>query len=100
MKNKFLYIIAVSTLFFASCKKSYTCDCTSVTTFSAALTGSTPFVINSKSTSVAYSEKMSEKQAKSACDHEAISIKSSEDAYIVDQGAGGLVTVVTTCAIK
>jgi hypothetical protein len=43
---------------------------------------------------------MCEKQAKSACDHEAVSIKSSEDAYIVDQGAGGLVNVVTTCAIK
>jgi hypothetical protein len=73
MKKTILSIFLVG-LAMASCKKAYTCDC--VTTYKDSSNGTT-VVANYKNTSVSYSEKMKEKQAKSACDHEAKAIQSN-----------------------
>ena len=59
--------------------------------------------IYSKSKTVPYSEKMTAAQAKSACDHEASSIKTTEENFINNlfpPGFGISPQVSTTCDLK
>ena len=53
-----------------SCKKNYTCDCTTTWTYS----GGTEV---NKNSSKEYSSKLTKKQAEATCDHEAESLEST-----------------------
>ncbi len=100
MKNSHLFLISIVVIAIISCKKTYTCDCETNTVIS--FMGSVDSVY-SKSKIVPYSEKMTETQAKSACDHEAESIKTTEENAIktyFPPGFGLSSNVSTTCDLK
>lgn len=100
MKNSHLILISIVVLAIISCKKTYTCYCETDTVISSMGSGDS---IYSKSTTVPYSEKMTAAQAKSACDHEAASIKTTEENAIKSQippGLGISTQVSTTCDLK
>lgn len=83
----------------SSCKKNYTCDC--VTTENKGRRG---FVMNStyKNTSTSYTEKMTKKQAKSACKHEEEAITSSYKNWRTENGttADPDANASTSCNLK
>lgn len=77
-----------------SCKKKYTCECTTTSNYAA-------ITETNKSMANTYNSKMTKKQAQSACDHEAQSIKSTfENSFSENGTASTTVTVVTTCELK
>lgn len=81
-----------------SCKKTYTCECSTITSAS-----SQGFSISfpSKSDSKAYSKKMTKKQAEAACDHMAESIESSERAIFEQDPDPELqLSVKTKCSLE
>lgn len=96
MKKLAILLSAVLLGSFASCKKAYSCEC--ITTIYASGSTAAPDKYSSKTTT--YSEKMAEKQAKSACEHEAVTIKSNLDDVINQAGATGLITAATSCELK
>jgi len=83
MKRNSLFVCGVLMFLLISCKKEHTCDCitTHVDNASGAITKEI------KSTSKVYSEKMTEKQAKAACNHEAEAVNSSYENYWSNNGA-------------
>lgn len=94
----FLFIVT----FFPSCKKAYTCDCTVTEKITDDSTGVVETFVYKNNTSV-YSEKMTEAQALSACDHEEIGIQSNFDALMTDNGKNPPDpndVVTTDCKIK
>jgi phage-related tail protein len=94
MKKIVLLIAAIASLGFASCKKAYTCECTTTIT-------SGSFSDSYLSSAKEYSKKMSKKQAQSACDHEAESIQSTANNSITDNGNDPAFAVATTaCSLK
>ena len=98
MKNVTLVLILLVFLSLVSCKKSYTCDCTTVTT---AVDPKYPSVIRNESTSMPYSEKMTEKQAKATCDHQAESIKSTYNNSFTGNGTrANFADVSVSCALN
>ena len=100
MKNSHLFLISIVVIAFISCKKTYTCDCKTNAVISFMGSGDS---IYSKSKTVPYSEKMTAAQAKSACDHEASSIKTTEENFINNlfpPGFGISSQVSTTCDLK
>ncbi len=100
MKNSHLFLISIVVLAIISCKKTYTCDCETDTVISFMGPRDS---IYTKSKTVPYSEKMTAAQAQSACDHEAASIKTTEENAIKSQippGLGIFTQVSTTCDLK
>ncbi len=100
MKNSHLFLISIVFFAIISCKKTYTCDCKTNAVISFMGSGDS---IYSKSKTVPYSEKMTAAQAKSACDHEASSIKTTEENFINNlfpPGFGISPQVSTTCDLK
>jgi hypothetical protein len=88
MKKIIILSMACGVLSLASCKKTYSCSCTTKATGS----GTTEEVTTSNS----YSEKMKEKQAKSACASSQTAVKAAADkAY---NGTG--LSVSTSCEVK
>lgn len=94
--KKIILTSAVLLAFVAvSCKKPYTCTCTTTTTYS----GGSPDI--NKSHVKEYSEKMTQKQAESACDHEEQAIKSTFDASFTENGSQpAFGQVSTTCELQ
>jgi hypothetical protein len=68
MKN--LIYFSVLAMLTVSCKKPYTCECVTTTTLPSSFTGGDPYTFVNRSENIEYSEKMKEKQAKAACEHE------------------------------
>jgi hypothetical protein len=98
MKNKTLYFLLFVLLGLVACKKSYTCNCTTTT---AAKDPKYPSVITNVSETKSYSEKMNEKQAKSACSHQAETIKSTYDNSFTENGTrANFADVSVVCEIK
>jgi len=100
MKNSHLFLISIVVIAIISCKKTYTCDCETNTVISFMGSGDSTYT---KSKTVPYSEKMTENQAKSACDHEAAAIKTTEENFInslFPPGFGIFTQVSTTCDLK
>jgi hypothetical protein len=93
MKAKIGSALLVIGLASVSCKKIYTCDCVASSTNSN-------LSFNAYNTSKAYSKKMTKKQAKAACDHEELALKSSIESLIensaVPQDPDDLVSVACT----
>ena len=76
--KKLIFIIALTTIF-ASCKKKYNCRCNTTVIFANAGYQSTYLTKN-----VPMTEKMTEKQAKAACAHEALSINDTYTNFITN----------------
>lgn len=86
-----------------SCKKTYTCECTTNTSVTVANVPApyNKFTLTSKSESKAYSAKMTEKRAQSACDHEAQTIQSTEeDALKKNAQPGFEFSPSTSCILR
>lgn len=93
MKTYSLMGAAVLALLLVSCKKLYTCNCSTV---SNTPSSSGSLITNTKS--VQYNEKMTRSQAKAACEHEQASIKSTEESFFLNSGY--TVTANTSCVIQ
>ncbi len=106
MRKAHIFIIIVVTLIVASCKKEYTCDCTTNTVVKTSIPGfpSTPITIPSSTSSKAYSEKMTNAQATAACDHEKLTLESTQEAAF-REGFGQYAAFITfsystRCSLK
>jgi len=98
MKIKSLCFLLFVLSSLVACKKSYTCNCTTTTT---AKDPKYPSVITNVSEAKSYSEKMTEKQAKSACSHQAETIKSTYDNSFTENGTrANFADVSVVCEIK
>ena len=92
--RKIILIVAVFSLGIVSCKKTYTCECTTSSNYAG-------ITENNKSSASNYSTKMTKKQAQSACEHEAQSVKSTfENSFSENGTATTSATVVTNCELK
>jgi len=96
-------IFCLSVLFlFCSCKKTYTCECnTTITYYSSSYKQF--YTVVEPGNKVAYDQKLSNKQAKAACQHEEIAVQtnylnwfSSNGQYTLRQGE----SVSTSCGLK
>lgn len=100
--KKIILLLFIFAMTFPSCKKTYTCDCTVTEKITDDATGNTETFVYKNNTSV-YSEKMTEAQAISACDHEEIGIQSNFEAVMTDNGTSPPDpndVVSTDCKIK
>jgi hypothetical protein len=96
MKKITILAVAALAISFASCKKSYTCACTTTLNFS----GSTPSTYKDDATS--YSKKMNKKTAEAACDNKKASLDASWKNGLTDNGTDPNpgVTASTSCDLK
>ena len=76
MKPSIFILLFFAALALGSCKKNYTCDCELINTYKGVAPDSS-YTRRYKNSSTPYDKKMTEKQAKAACDHEAESILSN-----------------------
>ncbi len=99
--TKHLLLAGLVMLLLSSCKKIYTCECTTNYTYKSS-SGSL-FTVAYPGETMEYSEKMKEKQAKAACAHEVPTIESDFTKFITDNGRVPMESgekVVTDCSIK
>lgn len=84
--KKFILFFLAGTLAISlvSCKKKYTCTCNTNYTFKNSGGGLTTIIIPAKNET--YSQKMTEKQARAACRHEATTIESNFQNGITGSG--------------
>ncbi|MCD6017547.1 MAG: hypothetical protein K0S53_668 [Bacteroidetes bacterium] len=94
MKIKSIVAVLLIASSLPSCKKQYTCECTTMYSISGQS--------STETTGDTYSEKMKEKQADAACDEtEAKLSKASKDhAADVEYFSGETTTATTTCKLK
>ena len=100
MKNKFL-LLFITLCVFSACRKKYTCECYTTYTYLSQSNGFFTLVIPGSKT--AYNEKMREKIAKSACQHEQTAIQTNFKNAITDEGRDPLKSgesISTSCDIK
>ena len=95
MKKTILLTIIAIAATFTSCKKSYSCECTSSFT-------ETGYGTYSETTIDAYSEKMKEKQAIAACKEteSKLSYANAGHAEDIEYLTGDITTVSTSCEVK
>lgn len=94
-------IVLFSVLALASCKKKYTCDCSTVVSESRG-GGTTNYLFTFPADKKQYSEKMTKKQAEAACEHQQNAIETvfkngykGSSNYVIVSGD----IVVTTCSL-
>jgi hypothetical protein len=92
MKNIFLLLLVLTLA--ASCKKKYNCACTTTYTYNNGQN-----IFDSKNT--AMSAKMTQKQAKAVCDHEAEDINETHINYVTNSGnySSNGQNFTTTCTL-
>ena len=99
--KKLFFCIAISCL--VSCKKTYTCECYTTFTYQqrGAITGQnyTQIIPGNKE---AYTQKMTEKQAKAACSHEAKAVETDFANNVSNNGTFPLAngSPTTSCGLK
>ncbi len=104
-KNTNVVALIAIVIAMASCKKSYTCSCTTNTVITVPAYPGYPggtFTLPSETQSSAYAEKMTKAQAKSACDHEKETLENSEkDAFAKNALLKNIkYSVSTTCFVQ
>jgi hypothetical protein len=96
-----LFLAGTLILSISSCKKTYTCSCSTTYTFkNSNNNGYTTIIIPAEKK--AYSRKMSEKKAKVACTHEGVAIQTNFENGITGNGyysLDGGESIFTNCAI-
>ncbi|MES2679908.1 MAG: hypothetical protein V4635_08495 [Bacteroidota bacterium] len=95
MKPGIILFIVLACLLISSCKKIYTCECSLTRSHTARDGQDSTYKENYNGGSKAYSKKMSEKQAKSACTHEEASILSN-----YQSASAGMYAQAATFGIK
>jgi len=97
--KKIMIMAVFASLTAASCKKSYTCNCTTTDRDSS---GSTVQTYTYKNSSTVYSEKMSKKQAEAACKHEEQAVHSTYSNWFSNNGSSPdpKYTTTTSCQIN
>ncbi|MBL7933767.1 MAG: hypothetical protein JNL60_17825 [Bacteroidia bacterium] len=99
MKYTFYFLLTLS---LCSCKKNYTCECnTTVTYYSSPDSRFYTIVIPGNKNR--YSEKMSIKNAKSACEHEQVAVQTNFTNWLTNNGRYTLragESVQTSCGLK
>lgn len=98
MKKLFIPVALVLSL--ASCKKAYTCSCSTVYTYDDGAGYSTETWADDDKV---YSAKMSKKAATAACDAEKASLEKSFNNAITDNGQytlGAGESIVSSCTLK
>jgi hypothetical protein len=98
MKIKFLLLASI--LYLTACKKTYTCECN--TTYTFRNNGGGLHTITVPGNSEPYSEKMKEKQAKTACEHEEVAIQ-TDFSNAVTNNSGQMQpgeSIKTSCGLK
>lgn len=95
MKKTTLLLLIATAATYSSCKKSYSCECTSSFT-------ETGYGTYSETTIDTYSEKMKEKQAKAACKEteSKLSYANAGHAEDIEYFSGDITTVSTSCVVK
>ncbi len=99
MKRRFLVFVTLSTLL-VSCRKRYTCEC--YTTLVFQYQGGYASIVLPASKS-AYTAKLTEKQARAACQHEEAAVESSYTNAETNNGNNPLQpgeSVKTSCGLK
>lgn len=102
MTKSLLLLPGLALLALSSCKKTYTCECSTDFTYRSSSSGSL-FTATYPGETTQYSEKMREKQAKAACAHEAPTIEKNFSNFITDNGKFPLKSgekITTSCSIK
>lgn len=100
MKKTNLLGVLFASLLIVSCKKSYTCDCVTTEVISS---NSSTQTLKYNNSSTPYSEKMNEKQAKSACQHEQDELVATYNALMTNNGtqpADPQDVVTVSCNLK
>lgn len=93
MKKVLLSVLVLASIStFTSCKKSYSCECKTVTTIDG--------VSETSSQVVALGEKMKEKQGEATCDQTEIQMNSLNDEIIADTDNVSYDDLTTTCDLK
>lgn len=95
MKKITILAVALLAISFASCKKEYTCACTTTLSYTG---GKDDY----KDDAQAYSKKMSKKTAEAACDEKQVAIDASYKNALTDNGVepDPGVTAKTACELK
>jgi hypothetical protein len=100
MKKKSVLIIALALCGLASCRKQYVCNCS--LTFTTYDNGK-QYTSVYKNTASTYNEKMKEKQARAACDHEAAAMQSTFTGLFTNNGTmqqDPNISYNTVCTLK
>ncbi|MES2679907.1 MAG: hypothetical protein V4635_08490 [Bacteroidota bacterium] len=102
---KAIIFLVLATALCVSCKKSYTCECTTNTVVTVPAFPGYPggtFTLPSQTESKAYSEKMTKSQAKSACEHEKETLEATaKDAFAKNQFLKSFkYSLSTTCFVQ
>jgi hypothetical protein len=98
MKN--IALLALGFFCLAACKKSYTCECS---TSSVIRAGNSHIATINSGGNVPFSQKMTKKQAKAACQHEQDAVQSDFINGIISSRNLELQSdesVITTCSLK
>jgi hypothetical protein len=98
MKKITILAVAALAISLASCKKSYTCACTTTINFN----GSTISNAYYKDDATSYSKKMNKKTAQAACDNKKASLDASWKNGLTDNGTypNPGITASTSCDLK
>lgn len=100
MKKTLFFLLACAGLL--SCKKNYTCNCTTTTMAYNYSTGQLRPIV-AEGDGVSYSQKLSKKNAEAACKHEEVAIQQSlynawtDNGYTIRRPDE---TVTTVCELK
>jgi hypothetical protein len=100
MKKVIIPALAIAMLSLASCKKAYTCACTSTWSYTI---GSTSYTDTYDDDAAVYSKKMSKKTAQAACDAEKASVEKTFQNAITENGQYPMdsgESLSTTCTLK
>ncbi len=96
MKTLKLFTFVFATIFFSSCKKDYTCACTTYYTMNG-------FSMVWEDDNASYNKKMNKKTAQSSCDAEKASMEKSAQNLFTNNGANPMPageSVTVKCTLK
>jgi hypothetical protein len=98
MKKTYFLVLTIGVALFTSCKKEYTCECVSKVSWSESGSSSTKEVTQKET----FSEKMKEKQAKSACSTVGAQTKKHLEEQVKDaySQVGITPSISTDCSLK
>lgn len=98
MTKKFLLL--ASLLYFASCKKTYTCECNTTHVYTDNNGKRVTEVLPGDNSS--YSQKMTKSQAESACQHEQTAVQTDLTNGVTGNGSGNTnsQTIAASCSLK
>lgn len=102
--KKYLIYCLFPLLFLASCKKTYTCECYTTVVFEVESPNGRYFAsVVVPGSKTPYSQKLTERQARSACQHEEAATESNFKNAFTNNGRAPLLpgeSIKTSCGLK